>query len=140
MNCIVNYLLALIAALWGNSVYGDFETSSFCIWFVKCWEQKDREGKIGWNEFLAMMKFFTLHMMEMHDIAESPKRYAKLVDMSPFLNEKTCMMDNRQNGSSCKTISKTKKTRPQKETENGSEIIPPASESNSQPRKNDKQE
>lgn len=85
MKCIVNYLLALIAVLWGRYAYGEFDTSPFCIWFTKCWEYKEREGEIGWNAFLAIMKFFTLYKIGMHDRAESPTTYAKLVDMSPFI-------------------------------------------------------
>ena len=130
---IVNFLLAIITVLWGKFAYGEFETSPFCIWFSKCWEAKEKEGRIGWNEFLAIMMYVTLHKVEMHSKAESPKTYANLVDMSPFMEEQVPLMGKKQNVTRRKVSSKTQKTSARKKKEYSNENA--LSDSESKPRK-----
>ena len=130
---IANVLLALIAVFWGKFAYGEFETSPFCIWFSKCWEAKEKEGEIGWNEFLAIMKYVTLHKFELHKKAESPLTYVNLVDMSPFMEEQAPLMGKRQNVTRRKVSSKTQKTSTRKKKEYSNENA--LSDSEPKPRK-----
>lgn len=87
MKWIVNLLLNIISFIWTLwvGIFGRIETESPLLrWFLKCWDAKDRSGGIVWNEFLALMKFLTLHYIQHHDEAEKYRNYTEYVDMTPF--------------------------------------------------------
>lgn len=90
MKLICNLLLNVIVTIWSFWVFAfgraDFNAPYF-KWFVKCWDANDRSGGIVWNEFLATMKYLTLHYIQRHDEAEECYKYTNLVDMTPFTYE-----------------------------------------------------
>lgn len=90
MKLICNLLLNVIVSIWSLWVFvfgrADFNSPYF-KWFMKCWDAKDKSGGIVWNEFLATMKFLSLHYIERHDEAELYITYTDYVDMTPFTYE-----------------------------------------------------
>ena len=88
MVWIINTLLSIIAYLWYFCVilYAREELNSpFLVWFTKCWNAKNESGGIVWNEFAAIMKYFSYCFIHRHDIADSPEAYSSLVDMGLFI-------------------------------------------------------
>lgn len=87
MNWIVNLLLSIISSIWMLWVclFGRADSEApFVKWFLKCIDAKNDSGGIYWNEFLALMKYLTLHYIGNHDEAEKYRSYTEYVDMTPF--------------------------------------------------------
>lgn len=87
MIWILNLFLTIIATLWSLWVCGweraNFE-APFLKWVLKCWEAKEKNGSLAWNEFLAMMKYLSLHYIQKHSEAEELYRYADYVDVADY--------------------------------------------------------
>lgn len=87
MKWIVNWILTIIASIWMLWVlsFGRADANAPLFkWFTKCMEAKGKAGGIYWNEFLAFMKYLSLHYIHRHDEAERYLEYTDYVDMTPF--------------------------------------------------------
>ena len=86
MVWIANLLLTIIASIWGLwvCVWGRAEWDSpFIKWFLICWNVKEKSGKVAWNEFLAIMKYLTLHYIQRLE-ADLLYEYESFVNMTPL--------------------------------------------------------
>ncbi len=86
MVWIANLLLTIIASIWGLWVcgWGRAEWDSLFIkWFLICWNVKEKSGKVAWNEFLAIMKYLTLHYIQRPE-ADLLYEYESFVNMTPL--------------------------------------------------------
>lgn len=86
MTWVCNLLLTIIATLWSFWVaaFGRADLEApFIKWVLKCWEAKEKNGGIAWNEFLALMKYLSLHYIQDSE-ADKLYRYADYVDVSDY--------------------------------------------------------
>ena len=94
MVWIANGFLTIIFFIWSYWVCSyrpaNMEAAvdaPFFKWFLKCLAAKKESGGIIWKEFLAIMKYLTLHYINRNKEAEMYFEYTDYVDMTPFACE-----------------------------------------------------